>query len=309
MSDNSDTSKGGNSGQFVRHAVYWYTDGSIVVRVDPTTIYKIHLSMLTRLSEVMGSILTIPESGGKAPDDPTREGTEHYPLLLPGTCVEEFDDFLHWLYRTEWEPLGRNDIEKERICTHLLKLSDMWQIRPGKTYAISVLENMDLPASRRLELAGRFTIADWVKPAVKKILNKNLGSLTDHDIRAMGWKVYSILVKAKEMLDAETRRTAFVPPAMTKDPAWECKEHSSCLSVWPKLWFDKIGRELLHADRPIQLNEIAGKVLKDDTLKHARLSESCRIDMVNQCFDMTFADDGIITACAEAIVKYHADLL
>ncbi|KAJ7717147.1 hypothetical protein B0H16DRAFT_1898058 [Mycena metata] len=289
MNRDNDTNNGENPPQFVRHNLYWFTDGSVVIRVDTTTIYRIHLSMLMRLSEVMGSILTIPESSGKAPDDPTREGTEHYPLLLPGTCVEEFDDFLQWLYRTEWEPLGHNDNEKGRICTHLLKLSDMWQIKPGKTYAISVLENMALPASRRLELAGMFTIADWVRPAVKNILNKKLSSLTDLDIRAMGWKVYSILVKAKEALDAEARRVAFVPPSMAKDPA--------------------IGRELLHADRPMHLNEIAGKVLREDTLKHTRLSESCRVDIVNHCIDMTFADESIVTACAEAIVKYHANLL
>ncbi|KAJ7149102.1 hypothetical protein C8R46DRAFT_1044373 [Mycena filopes] len=290
MSDNNSAGGGETAYQFV----------------DATTIYKIHLSMLTRLSEVMGSILSIPQA--KALNDPTREGTENYPLFLPGTSVEEFNDFLYWLYRAEWEPFGGDNNAKERICTHLLKVSDMWAIRAGKVYAISVLEKMDLPASRRLELAGKFTIADWVQPAVKKILNQNLSTLNDNDICAMGWKVYSILVKAKEALDAETRRTAFVPPAMSKDPAWECKEHSSCLSVWPKLWFDKIGRELLHADRAIQLNQIAGKVVKDDAFKHPRLSESCRIDMISHCLDMTFADEDIVTSCAEAIVQYHASL-
>jgi hypothetical protein len=102
-----------NTGQFVQHIAYWYNDGSIVIRVrlhlgtaaceadffqvDNLTIYKIHLSMLMKLSEVMRVILTIPD--GKAHDDPTREGSRLYPLFLPGTNAEEFNDFLQWLYR------------------------------------------------------------------------------------------------------------------------------------------------------------------------------------------------------------------
>jgi hypothetical protein len=103
-----------NTGQFVQHIAYWYKDGSVVVRVwvlapvgsmalislqvDNSTIFKIHLSLFTRLSDVLRTILSIPD--GKAPDDPTREGTSLYPLFLPGTNVAEFTDFLFWLYRT-----------------------------------------------------------------------------------------------------------------------------------------------------------------------------------------------------------------
>ncbi|KAF8217541.1 hypothetical protein K438DRAFT_1530080, partial [Mycena galopus ATCC 62051] len=166
--------------------------------------YKIHLSLLTKLSSIMNSILTIPD--GKALDDPTRERTWMYPLFLPGTKPEEFNDFLFWIYRTEWESLDSQS-ERERICTHLLKLSHLWDIA--------------------------------------------LSNLTDWDVRAIGWKVYSIVAKAKEKLEEETRRTAFVPPRMAADPSWECKAHASCLAIWPKLWVDRIGRPLLHADAPM----------------------------------------------------------
>jgi hypothetical protein len=208
---------------------------------------------------------------------------------------------------SEWESLG-SDADKERVCTNLLKLSDMWQIIAGRLYAISVLETMDLPPSRRLDLAGKFTITHWVEPAVRKILNGKLVHLSDGDVCAMGWKVYSILAKAFEKLEEETRRTAFVPPMMGKDPSYECKNHSSCLSVWPKLWFDKIGRNLLHAIAPIRLNEIHAKVANDETFRHSGLSEPCRVDMVSYCANLGFADEGIIVYTTEQIVNYQKSL-
>jgi hypothetical protein len=68
-----------------------------MLQVDDKTIYNIHISMLEKLSTVMSLILSIPD--GKEANDPTREGTLEYPLLIPGTTIVEFDDFLQWLYR------------------------------------------------------------------------------------------------------------------------------------------------------------------------------------------------------------------
>ncbi|KAJ7749554.1 hypothetical protein DFH07DRAFT_961690 [Mycena maculata] len=294
-----------NGGQFTRHAKYWFKDGSIVV--DETTIYKIHESQL-ELSEGMKSILTIPD--GKEPGDPTREGTEHYPLFIPQTSVAKFDDFLRWIYRAEWEPLGADDHEREHICTHLLELSDLWEIEAAKRYAILALQYMPLiPSLRRLQLARMFTINDWVEPAVKKIFDDGLTTLTDNDLTAMGLKVYSIFVKAQAQMEIETRRTAFVGPVMDKDSAWQCPNHASCIAVWPKLWFDKIGKKLLHTTNPIKLSEIQAEAEKDETFVHPGLSNPCRLDMVLRvCHGTTFAHERIIPACAASIINYYNSL-
>ncbi|KAK7027076.1 hypothetical protein R3P38DRAFT_2527283 [Favolaschia claudopus] len=294
-----------NTGQFIQHIAYWYSDGSIVVRVDNQTIYKIHLSMLTKLSKVTEEILTIPDN--KRSDDPNREGTSLYPLFIPGTNAQEFNDFLFWLYLTEWESLG-DDVEKERMCTHLLKLADMWEIAAAKKYAIHALDMVYLSPSRRLELAGKFAIPDWVRPAVRRILDGKLSQLKDDDICAMGWKVYSMLVNAMEMLGEETRRTALVPPGMIKDPSIQCTDHTSCQSIWPKLWFDKIGRDLLHPKTPMKLGGIVAKILQDATLTHPKLSECCRLDMVLHCSRIIFADEDIVTQVPNAIIQFHATL-
>ncbi|KAJ7023663.1 hypothetical protein C8F04DRAFT_876358, partial [Mycena alexandri] len=156
-------------------------------------LYKLHRSLLLKGSEVMAALFTIPD--GKASDDPNREGTEHYPLYLEGITTEEFDDFLGgFLYR--YRPIPEAD--KERIFMNLLKLSDKWIVEAGKTYAIHNLENIPLPPSRRLQLAGQFNISHWVHPAVKSILSRKLTELTREDLACIGLDVLAILVKAKD---------------------------------------------------------------------------------------------------------------
>ncbi|KAJ6593135.1 hypothetical protein B0H19DRAFT_1245939 [Mycena capillaripes] len=222
-----------------------------LIQVDNKTIYKIHVSMLEEISTVMHSIFSIPD--GKEDNDPTREGTEMFPLFIPGTTVVEFDDFLQWLYRAEWKDLGSNNAECERICTHLLKLADKWDIDAAKTHTIKILQKMTLAPSRCLRLAGMFTIDEWVEPAVTEILSNKLTALTYNDVEDLGLRVYVLLVKAQDLLETENRRTALVPLEMVKDPAWQCQNHTSCQRVWSKIWFEQIGRKLLHPNSPMLL--------------------------------------------------------
>ncbi|KAK7015429.1 hypothetical protein R3P38DRAFT_2786908 [Favolaschia claudopus] len=156
-----------NIGHFQRHSTFWYSDGSIVIRVDDKTVYNVHTTMLQKLSEIFNSLITIPD--GKKKDDPTREGTEAYPgpLFLPGTTVSEFDDLLQWIYRAEWQALGNDNIERERICTHLMKLAHKWEIPVATDYAVKVLDGIPLPPSRRIQLGGRFSINRWINSGIE----------------------------------------------------------------------------------------------------------------------------------------------
>ncbi|KAJ7779770.1 hypothetical protein B0H16DRAFT_1711022 [Mycena metata] len=268
-----------NTGQFVQHSVYWYDDGPIVVRVDDTTIYKIHVTMLKALSNVIGDILTIPD--GKEKNDPTREGTLHFPLSLPGTNASEFEDFLCWF---AWEGFGDNLEERHRIFTHLLK-----------AYAIDSLKALPLAASRRLQLAGQFTIVSWVEPAVKHILERKLSALTLEDLAVLGLRVYSML----------TRRTALVPPQVPNDPSWQCQKHSSCLAAWPKVWFEKFGRRLLHPEKPIHLKDVKIEAL---SIRNSTLSERCALDMLDVIDTITFPHETIMSAAARGVIKYYESL-
>ncbi|KAJ7732947.1 hypothetical protein DFH07DRAFT_780787 [Mycena maculata] len=290
-----------NKGQWNKNLAYWFADGSIVLRVE-NILYKIHISMLTKLSPDMGGILAIPD--GKFDDDPTREGTEQFPLLLPGLSIQEFEDLLYWVYRVEWKAL--DDAEKERVCTNLLKVSDLWQIEVGRAYAIDALQTIYLPPSRRLELAGKYSIHHWVEGAVAEIFSGKLTDLSEDDLSRIGLKVYSILVKGMHRMEIEMRRTANVEPAMTLDPDWQCKNHSVCIAAWKRLWWDRIGRKLLHPDSPIKTDAILAEVKK---LTHKDLNDNCRKDMVREIeTNVEFVDKRVIAGVGAAIITYNKNL-
>ncbi|KAJ7841067.1 hypothetical protein B0H14DRAFT_3457685 [Mycena olivaceomarginata] len=141
----NDTQKTGyqlvkNKGQWVKHTKFWKHDGSIVIRVDNRTIYKVHRSMLQELSPVMDSIFSIPD--GKAVGDSTREGEEIDFIERNGLA------------------LGSDVAVLERICTNLLKL--VHKVEVAKDHAIGLLQTIDIPPSRRLQLAGKFGITQAI---------------------------------------------------------------------------------------------------------------------------------------------------
>ncbi|KAJ6481609.1 hypothetical protein DFH09DRAFT_1213599 [Mycena vulgaris] len=65
-----------------------------------------------------------------------------------------------------------------------------------------------------------------------------------------------------ERLEIEMRRTGNVEPALATDPDWKCQTHAMCAAVWKQLWWDKIGRKLLHPDRPIKTTAILTEAKK-----------------------------------------------
>ncbi|KAJ7923988.1 hypothetical protein B0H13DRAFT_2315995 [Mycena leptocephala] len=196
--------------------------------MEYNTLYRVHLSIITKLSPIIAQILAIPN--GKEAGDPTQEGAERFPLHFAGLTVHEFEDFLFWMYKSEWKPI--TDVEiKERVFIDLLKLSSMWEMEVGKQYAVAHLQNMDLAPSRRLQLARQFSIPEWVSGAVEKIFQGKLSDLNDLDIACIDVKSYSIIAKGMAQMDIEMRRTANVEPPMTTDANWECKKHSTCIAT------------------------------------------------------------------------------
>ncbi|KAJ7094161.1 hypothetical protein C8R44DRAFT_645559, partial [Mycena epipterygia] len=160
-----------------------------------------------------------------------------------------------------------------------LKLCNKFIMNAAKKYVIKNLEDIYLPPARRLELAGKFGIPQWVKPAVKYILNHKLTELTAEDLALIGLGVYAILVKGKEFMDIEIRRTASRAPPMIQDPSWDCPDHKSYDTTWKRLWRKEIGWKLLHPTFPMKPDKILWTVQK---FRDAGLYEKCRDDVIRE---------------------------
>lgn len=76
---------------------------------------------------------------------------------------------------------------------------------------------------------------------MKWIFNRKLTELTPADLDRIGIRVYSILVRGKELMDIEIKCMANIAPTMLQDPSWEFADHKRCVSTWKSLWREQIG--------------------------------------------------------------------
>ncbi|KAF9455709.1 hypothetical protein BDZ94DRAFT_1315916 [Collybia nuda] len=157
------------------------------------TLFCINASALASYSEPLFNAFGLPRPPG------LKEGSEEDPILWPDLTAAEVASFLKWMTHIEWTPLPPN----EATLVDILKVSHRWMVEQGVAYAIHHLEQLGLPAPHRLELARRFQIVTWIRPAVQSLLDihQPLSSFSSEtDVEYMGPKVYTIITRARELI-------------------------------------------------------------------------------------------------------------
>ena len=81
----------------------------------------------------------------------------------------------------------------------------MWFIEDGIKFAQHWLEQRNIPATERLQLAKHYEIRDWVAPAVQELLKMPLSSLSNGDLDHINIRLYSIIAKAKEAIEKQRK--------------------------------------------------------------------------------------------------------
>ncbi|KIM34973.1 hypothetical protein M413DRAFT_49537, partial [Hebeloma cylindrosporum] len=71
-----------------------------------------------------------------------------------------------------------------------------------------------------------------------------------------GLQAYAILAQAREAIDHEVRLIAACTPPFVSDPSWKCTNHALCTKAWKDVWWNIIGRALLHPMRPTHLSDL-----------------------------------------------------
>jgi hypothetical protein len=131
-----------------------------------------------------------------------------------------------------------------------------------------------------LEIAVEYRVPQWLSPAIKGLMDVPLRSLTDVDATRLGLKVYSIIARAKEMLEAERRLIAAFPPPLSDDTAfrsWTCADHGTCRRVWRNVWWSSIARTILHPNNPLPLEDGITCIL---TTPFSGMTDECKGDKV-----------------------------
>jgi hypothetical protein len=186
----------------------------------------------------------------------------------------------------------------------------MWQIDEGTAFAIHHLEKAALPPTRRLELSKMFSVFDWIRPALNRLILDDFLflNLSGDELTQLGIKTYSIIVKARHTMERERRLIAAVPPPMKFDVTWNCDVHDTvCANTWKGFWLKKVWKKILHPSKPFYFNEIGYFVSKNGH-ELGKMTERCREAIISQILIEDFPEDAVIDGATVAITDYYRSL-
>ncbi|KAI6149154.1 hypothetical protein BKA82DRAFT_4389721 [Pisolithus tinctorius] len=126
-----------------KHPMYWFCDGNIVFQADET-LFHLHKGVLFVHSPTLEDIFTLPSGIENDGAD------EDHPIGLPGISGDEFRHFVLWLYHVSGSVPHEQNLPS---LVAILKVSRLWQINNSITWAIAHLDQLNLSAVQKLELA------------------------------------------------------------------------------------------------------------------------------------------------------------
>ncbi|KAJ7890590.1 hypothetical protein B0H14DRAFT_2689966 [Mycena olivaceomarginata] len=129
-----------------RHADLWFKDGSVVCQAE-RTLFRVHVSQLSRHSALFRDIFTLPQSSrsrsrslSSSLEDDTRvmlEECENCPLVVLQDQAEDVANFLAALY--DGPNFGDNDQEDFRVVSGILRLSTKYIVDSLRSKALAHL--------------------------------------------------------------------------------------------------------------------------------------------------------------------------
>ncbi|KAG1741684.1 hypothetical protein EDB19DRAFT_1907907 [Suillus lakei] len=265
-----------------RHSEFWFGDGNIVFRAS-NTLFCVHRGVLVRHSPALEAILAMP-SGYDT------DGTEQLPIVLHQISEEDFTYFLNWVYHISSVPPP----PEEQLLVAILKVSHLWMISNSIKFAIDGLENLTLQPTRRLELARLYSIPQWIAPAIHEIIPMSLVNTTDTEAAQMGFKVYTIIARAKEVIERERWALAAYPPSL--------------LEAWSGFWWKKVARAILHPTNPLPLTQTLQLIIEAPLPDG--MNVACRQAMIDAMIELDGleVEERIIEGVIRAVTSYFSSL-
>lgn len=130
------------------------------------------------------------------------------------------------------------------------------QIDMGCQYALKQLNSRSLSPVRRLLLAQRLTITEWIPSAFRDLLNIYTPVLSLSDYQALGPRNLWVIECTRAKIQYHRRSVAFRAPAVVHDPA-KCRpaDRQKCNDTWSAAWWGGFCPLYLHPDRPVSSEE------------------------------------------------------
>ncbi|KAG1751725.1 hypothetical protein EDB19DRAFT_1824639 [Suillus lakei] len=280
-----------------RHSEFWFGDGNIVFCASNTP-FCVHWGVLVCHSPALEAILAMP-SGYDT------DGTEQLPIVLH-QISEDFTYFLNWVYHISSVPPPPD----EQLLVTILKVSHLWMISNSIKFTIDRLENLTLQPNHRLELARLYSIPQWITPAIHQMILMSLVNTTDTEAAQMGFKVYTIIARAKEVIEREHQALAAYPPSLLVSPSFSCAAHlhRQCKEAWSGFWWKKVAHAILHTTNPLPLTQTLQLII-EASLPDG-MNVACRQAMIDVMIELDGleVEERIIEGVIRAVTLYFSSL-
>ncbi|KAJ4465420.1 hypothetical protein C8J55DRAFT_566349 [Lentinula edodes] len=185
-------------------------------------------------------------------------GTEKEPYHLAGVTATTFRIFLKWLNHKHWEKL----IMPQDDLLQLYRFATMYICSTAARWSVDQFELLDITASHKLALGMALGIRTWIEPAAKALLRQPIYQLSMAEREEIGFDVALTLSNAQQLLAEHRLQIAVTPPHVHYGyGAVQCAHYGSehkrspCAEAWDRIWWTRVGRELLHPTNPITFDK------------------------------------------------------
>jgi hypothetical protein len=126
-------------------------------------------------------------------------------------------------------------------------MSEFFEIEDGKKYALSRLENHpDFDMSRKLQLCRHFNLVNWLEPAFRELMARQVQDVTNDEVERLPIRVYHAFVKAKSDITTHRLNLAYSAPPVVN--MFDCASLCACTIGWEAAWKDGPADMFHHPD-------------------------------------------------------------
>ena len=133
---------------------------------------------------------------------------------------------------------------------------------------------------------------------------------TEEAATQIGFKVYTVIAQAREVMEHERRILAAYPPSLHILPSSTCSAHlhNRCKEAWMVFWWKKVARAILHPTTPLSL-PLTLQLIIESPLPDG-MNITCKQAMINAMIKSAGLDveERIIEGAIRAVTTYLGSL-
>ncbi|KAJ7930586.1 hypothetical protein B0H13DRAFT_2309535 [Mycena leptocephala] len=220
---------------------YFFDDGSIFIRLsDSIIVYCVWGSQLLQQSSFFRDLASLPIPAPGTQQASAGDGkSEASPLALQHTEAQ-FEVFLECVLARFGEKSRKH--RPTIFWMMALEMADFFQAPKITKLAKKWLSRRkDLDPAVGLHLAMQYRVAEWVEPSFRALIHTPLASLSDTEIKLIGFSPYVILAETQAKITQHRALCAVLAPPVSHHSS--CDEPTTCSLAWAHAWWGEAAKQ------------------------------------------------------------------